>query len=77
MAEDEGTGPLYPYGVGSMTSEPDPYTRAQELRDGAEPTSQERIALQAHLDMREFTPTFNRIVATHLTRMTIKAILAR
>ena len=57
--------------------DPDPYTRAQELRDGAEPTPQERIALQAHLDGREFTPTFNRIVATHLTRMTIKAILAR
>ena len=59
------------------TPDPDPYTRAQELRDGAEPTSQERIALQAHLDGREFTPTFNRQVAAYLSRMTIKAILAR
>ena len=60
-----------------ITQDPDPYTRAQELKAGAEPTSQERIALQAHLDGREFTPTFNRITATHLPRMTIKAILAR
>lgn len=59
------------------TPDLDPYTRAQELREGAEPTSQERIALQAHIDGREFTPSFNRQVAACLSRMTIKAILSR
>lgn len=59
------------------TSDPDPYTRAQELREGAEPTPQERIALQLHLDGAEFTPSFNRQVAACLSKMTIKAILVR
>ncbi len=63
--------------IAGMTSEQDPYTRAQELREGATPTDQEVIALTLHLGGHEFTPTFNRRVAAHLSRGQIRAILAR
>jgi len=60
-----------------ITLEQDPYTRAQELREGAEPTSQEVLAFTLHLQGHEPARSFAWQVAAHLSRMTIKAILAR
>lgn len=59
------------------TPDPDPYTRAQELREGAEPTSQEALAFSLHLQGHEPGRSAAWQVAAHLSKGQIRAILAR
>ena len=60
-----------------ITPDPDPYTRAQELRDGVEPTSQEALAFTLHLQGHEPARSFAWQVAAHLSKGQIRTILAR
>ncbi len=60
-----------------ITSEQDPYTRAQELREGATPTTQEALAFTLHLQGHDPGRSDAWQVAAHLSRGQIRAILAR
>ena len=60
-----------------MTSEQDPYTRAQELREGATPTQGEALAFTLHLQGHDPGRSAAWQVAAHLSRGQIRAILNR
>jgi hypothetical protein len=60
-----------------ITPKQDPYTRAQELREGATPTTQEAFAFTLHLHGHDPGRSAAWQVAAHLSRGQIRAILNR
>ena len=59
------------------TPDPDPYTRAQELREGATPSPGEALAFTLHLQGHDPGRSAAWQVAAHLSKAQIRAILTR